>query len=111
MPMTPGPDSSKAAVADGGEPPETNAPRTDAMTTSHAWAFRTTLRRRAFGWSGTSKVIDRRNAALAEIAAMARTGHTLAGGSVEYLQCGGQQSLESAAYPGELAQTEVCANT
>jgi hypothetical protein len=34
---------------DGGEPPETKAPRTDAMTTGHAWAFRTTLRRRALG--------------------------------------------------------------
>lgn len=49
------------------------------MTTSHAWAFRTTLRRRAFGWSGTAKAIDRLNAALAEIAAMACTDAALAG--------------------------------
>jgi len=81
VPMTPGPESSKTAIADGREPPETNAPRTDAMTTSHAWAFRTTLRLRAFGWSGIAKakVIDRLNAALAEIAAMAHTDSTPGG--------------------------------
>ena len=49
------------------------------MTASHAWAFRTTLRRRAFGWSGTAKAIDRLNAALAEVAATARTDPALAG--------------------------------
>lgn len=49
------------------------------MTTSRAWAFRTTLRRRAFGWSGTAKAIDRLNAALAEVAATARTDPALAG--------------------------------
>ncbi len=49
------------------------------MTIRHAWTFRTTLRRRAFGWSGTAKAIDRLNAALAEIAAMARTDPALAG--------------------------------
>lgn len=49
------------------------------MTTSHAWAFRTTLRRRAFGWSGTAKAIDRLSAAVAEIAAMARIDPALAG--------------------------------
>ena len=53
MPMTPGPESSKTAIAAGSERPRTNAPRTDAMTTRYVWAFRATLRRRAFGWSGT----------------------------------------------------------
>jgi len=49
------------------------------MTTAPAWAFRASLRRRAFGWSGTAKAIDRLNAAVAEIAAMARTDPALAG--------------------------------
>ena len=49
------------------------------MTTAHAWAFRANLRRRASGWSGTGKAIDRLNAAVAEIAAMARTDPALAG--------------------------------
>ena len=49
------------------------------MTTAPAWAFRASLRRRAFGWSGTAKAIDRLNAALAEIEAIARTDPALAG--------------------------------
>ena len=49
------------------------------MTTTHTWAFRASLRRRAFGWSGTGKAIDRLNAAVAEVAAMARTAPALAG--------------------------------
>ena len=43
------------------------------------------LRRRAFGWSGTAKAIDRLNAALAEVAAMARTVPVLAGGGAVLL--------------------------
>jgi hypothetical protein len=77
--MTPGPESSKTALADRGERSEAKLPRTDAMTASHAWAFRTTLRRGAFGWSGTAKAVERLNAALAEIAAVARTDPALAG--------------------------------
>ena len=47
------------------------------MTTAHTWAFRASLRRRAFGWSGTGKAIDRLNAAVAEVAAMARAATQL----------------------------------
>lgn len=53
------------------------------MTASHAWAFRTRLRRRAFGWSGTAKAIERLNASLAEVAAMVRTAPALAGARVQ----------------------------
>ena len=49
------------------------------MTIAHAWAFRASLRRRAFGWSGTGKAIDRLNAAVAEVVAIARTDPALAG--------------------------------
>ena len=49
------------------------------MTTAPAWAFRASLRRRAFGWSGTAKAIDTLNAAVADIAAMPRIDPALAG--------------------------------
>ena len=47
------------------------------MTTAHTWAFRASRRRRAFGGSGTGKAIDRLNAAVAEVAAMARAATQL----------------------------------
>ncbi len=62
-----------------GENAETAPLSSHIMTTARAWAFRASLRRRAFGWSGTGKAIDRLNAAVAEIAAMARTDPALAG--------------------------------
>ncbi len=49
------------------------------MTTSHTWAFRASLRSRAFGWSGTRKAIDRLDAAVGEVVAMTRTDASLAG--------------------------------
>ena len=49
------------------------------MATSHAWAFRASLRRNAFGWSGTRKAIERLNQAVGEIERVARTDPTLAG--------------------------------
>lgn len=49
------------------------------MATSHSWAFRATFRRRAFGWSGTRKAIERLNEAVSEIERMARTDPALAG--------------------------------
>ena len=48
-------------------------------TASYAWAFRASLRRNAFGWSGTRKAIERLNEAVAEIDRMARTNPALAG--------------------------------
>ena len=48
------------------------------MTTSHPWAFRAGFRRRAFGWSGTRKAIERMSEAVAEIERMARTDPALA---------------------------------
>ena len=48
-------------------------------TASHAWAFRASLRRNAFGWSGTRKAIERLNEAVGEIERMARTDPALAG--------------------------------
>ena len=48
------------------------------MATSYAWAFRTSLRRNAFGWRGTRKAIERLNEAVGEIERMARTSDTLA---------------------------------
>ena len=49
------------------------------MAASHAWAFRASFRRNAFGWSGTRKAIERLNEAVGEIERMARTDPTLAG--------------------------------
>ena len=49
------------------------------MATSHRWAFRASFRRRAFGWSGTRKAIERLNEAVSEIERMARTDPALAG--------------------------------
>ena len=51
------------------------------MTASsrHAWAFRASLRRNAFGWSGTRKAIERLNEAVGEIERVARTDPALAG--------------------------------
>jgi len=46
---------------------------------SHAWAFRASLRRNAFGWSGTRKAIERLNEAVGEIERVARTDLALAG--------------------------------
>ena len=49
------------------------------VATSHAWAFRSSLRRNAFGWSGTRKAIERLNEAVGEIERVARTDLALAG--------------------------------
>ena len=49
------------------------------MAASHAWAFRASFRRNAFGWSGTRKAIERLNEAVGEIERMARTDPALAG--------------------------------
>jgi hypothetical protein len=49
------------------------------VATSYAWAFRTSLRRNAFGWRGTRKAIERLNEAVGEIERMARTDPALAG--------------------------------
>ena len=49
------------------------------MATSHPWAFRTSFRRHAFGWSGTRKAIERLNEAVGEIERMARSDPALAG--------------------------------
>jgi len=46
---------------------------------SHAWAFRASLRRNAFGWKGTRKAIERLNEAVGEIERVARTDPALAG--------------------------------
>ena len=50
---------------------------------SHAWAFRASLRRNAFGWSGTRKAIERLNEAVGEIERVARTDPALAGEGAE----------------------------
>ena len=49
------------------------------MATSHAWAFRASFRRGAFGWSGTRKAMLRLNEAVSEIERMARADPALAG--------------------------------
>ena len=49
------------------------------MATSHAWAFRSSFRRHAFGWKGTRKAIERLNEAVAEIERAARSDPALAG--------------------------------
>ena len=49
------------------------------MAASHAWAFRASFRRSAFGWSGTRKAIERLNEAVSEIERVARTDPALAG--------------------------------
>jgi hypothetical protein len=49
------------------------------VTVSHAWAFRASFRRSAFGWSGTRKAIERLNEAVSEIERMARVDPALAG--------------------------------
>ena len=49
------------------------------MAASHAWAFRASFRRNAFGWSGTRKAIERLNEAVGEIKRMARADPALAG--------------------------------
>ena len=49
------------------------------MAATHAWAFRASFRRNAFGWSGTRKAIERLNEAVGEIERVARTDPTLAG--------------------------------
>jgi hypothetical protein len=55
------------------------------MATSHTWAFRASFRRRAFGWSGTRKAIERLNEAVGEIERMARTDPALAGEGAVFL--------------------------
>jgi hypothetical protein len=58
-----------------------------AVATAHPWAFRARFRRRAFGWRGTRKAIERLNEAVGEIERMARTDPALAGeGAVLLLQ-------------------------
>ena len=49
------------------------------MAASHAWAFRASFRRNAFGWRGTRKTIERLNEAVDEIERMARADPALAG--------------------------------
>jgi hypothetical protein len=49
------------------------------VASSHNWAFRASFRRRAFGWSGTRKAIDRLTEAVSEIERMARTEPAIAG--------------------------------
>ncbi|MBE0546167.1 MAG: hypothetical protein IH627_00610 [Rubrivivax sp.] len=49
------------------------------MAASHAWAFRASFRRNAFGWRGTRKAIERLNEAVGEIERVARTDPALAG--------------------------------
>jgi len=49
------------------------------VATSHAWNFRASLRRNAFGWRGTRKAIERLNAAVGEIKRVARTDPAMAG--------------------------------
>ena len=48
------------------------------MAASHAWAFRASFRRDAFGWSGTRKAIERLNEAVGEIERVARADPVLA---------------------------------
>lgn len=48
------------------------------MAAPHAWAFRASLRRNAFGWSGTRKAIERLSEAAGEIERVARTDSVLA---------------------------------
>ena len=48
------------------------------MAISHRWAFRASLRRNAFDWSGTRKAIERLNAAVGEIERVARADPALA---------------------------------
>ncbi|MBT2304194.1 hypothetical protein J7E70_27545 [Variovorax paradoxus] len=50
-----------------------------AKAASHTWTFRASFRRRAFGWSGTRKAIERLNEALGEFERMVRTEPALAG--------------------------------
>lgn len=49
------------------------------MAASHAWAFRASFRRNAFGWKSTRKAIERLNEAVGEIERVARTDPALAG--------------------------------
>ena len=49
------------------------------VAASHTWAFRASLRRNAFGWSGTRKAIECLNEAVGEIERVARTDPALAG--------------------------------
>jgi len=49
------------------------------VAASHAWAFRASFRRNAFGWRGTRKAIERLNEAVGEIERLARTDPALAG--------------------------------
>ena len=49
------------------------------MAPSHAWAFRASFRRNAFGWRGTRMAIERLNQAVGEIERVARTAPALAG--------------------------------
>jgi hypothetical protein len=49
------------------------------VAASHKWAFKTSLRRNAFGWSGTRKAIERLNEAVGEIERVARTDLARAG--------------------------------
>lgn len=57
------------------------------MATSHAWAFRSSLRRNAFGWRGTRKAVERLSEAVGEIERMARVDPALAGeGAVRLLE-------------------------
>jgi hypothetical protein len=48
------------------------------VAASHAWAFRASFRRNAFGWRGTRKAIERLNEAVGEIERMGRTDPALA---------------------------------
>ena len=49
------------------------------MAASHAWAFRASFRRNAFGWRDTRRAIERLNEAVEEIERMARADPALAG--------------------------------
>jgi hypothetical protein len=49
------------------------------VASSHAWAFRASFRRNAFGWSGTRKAIERLNEAVGEIERAASTDPAMAG--------------------------------
>jgi len=49
------------------------------VAASHAWAFRASFRRNAFGWRDTRRAIERLNEAVEEIERMARADPALAG--------------------------------
>ena len=48
------------------------------VAASHAWAFRASFRRNAFGWNGTPKATERLKEAVGEIERVARTDPAMA---------------------------------